>query len=436
MARIYMNDLAAMLIEKHGMARLEALRFLEAFVETIQEGIDRDRLVKLRGLGTFKLIDVEARKSISVNTGESLVIEGHPKLTFTPDATLKDLINKPFSAFETVILNDGVTFEELNEAAEEPYGAAGAEEAGVPDEAAEAVEEPAVEEPTVEEPVVEEPMVEEPVVEEPAVEEPVIEEPVVEEPVIEEPVVEEPVVEEPVVSSTNEDPIAEVSSVGTAAPDVHTEGEGAAAPETLVGNDATLDSSLPSPPVATRARWWLWLLCALAACGLTFYVGYLVGHRQTASQTSESVIADNNDAPADNSIAPADSIGVVSTDTPNDSVPTASEALPTAADAQNGESTASTTVAADSVADPLVYEAMDQRVRTGAYNIIGTAEIIKAKAGDTSRSIARRTLGQGMECYIEVYNGINGSTVLSEGQEVKLPKLRVKKAARSKFRRK
>ena len=94
-----------------------------------------------------------------------------------------------------------------------------------------------------------------------------------------------------------------------------------------------------------------------------------------------------------------------------------------------------TTPKADEAEDYLKYEAMDERVRRGAYNIIGTAEIIKAREGDTSQKIAHRTLGDGMECYIEVYNGIDGNTVLKEGQEIKMPKLRVKKSARHLFRR-
>ncbi len=200
MAKINTNDLAATLMEKHGLGRLEALRFLEAFVEVIREGVARDRQVKLKSLGTFKVVDVDTRESVNVNTGERVVIEGHPKLTFTPETALKELINKPFSAFETVILNEGVTFEEGEGEAEVPEAEApptAPEGASIVEAVEEVVEEPVVEEEPVaeEEPVVEEPVAEEePVVEEEAV---VEEEPVVEEPVAEEPAVEEPVQEEP-----------------------------------------------------------------------------------------------------------------------------------------------------------------------------------------------------------------------------------------------
>ena len=164
MAKINTNDLAATLMEKHGMGRLEALRFLEAFVEVIREGIARDRQVKMKSLGTFKVVDVDARESVNVNTGERLLIGSHAKLTFTPETTLKELINKPFSAFETVILNEGVTFEEAPLTDPEEGAPLAEPEEGAPlmppkgGASIVEAEEGAVEEPVVEEPVVEEPV--------------------------------------------------------------------------------------------------------------------------------------------------------------------------------------------------------------------------------------------------------------------------------------
>lgn len=108
MEKIYLDNLATELATKHGISQKQSKLFLKAFVETIQKGIADDGLVKVKGLGTFKLIGIDARESISVNTGERVMIEGHQKLSFIPDATMKELVNRPFSAFETVILNDGV----------------------------------------------------------------------------------------------------------------------------------------------------------------------------------------------------------------------------------------------------------------------------------------------------------------------------------------
>ena len=105
MGKIYNDELAAELAAKGNIGLKEAKLFLKDLVETIQKGIADDGLVKVKGLGTFKLVDIEARESISVNSGERVLIEGHQKLTFTPDAAMKELVNRPFSMFDTVILN-------------------------------------------------------------------------------------------------------------------------------------------------------------------------------------------------------------------------------------------------------------------------------------------------------------------------------------------
>lgn len=106
--KIYTDNLAGELAAKRDISQKQAKLLLRAFVETIQKGIADDGLAKVKGLGTFKLIDIEARESVSVNTGERVVIESHQKLAFTPDAAIKELVNRPFSAFDTVILNEGV----------------------------------------------------------------------------------------------------------------------------------------------------------------------------------------------------------------------------------------------------------------------------------------------------------------------------------------
>ena len=428
MAKIYMSDLAVELMALHGLTKREAQQFLSDFVEIIQEGVARDRMVKIRGLGTFKVIGVEARESVNVNTGERVTIDGHSKLTFSPDASLKELVNKPFSQFDTVVLNDGVTFDDLAEA--------------------DAIDEPSVEEPSVEEPSVDEVSVEEPSVDvvEPSVEEEVQpEEP--SEPEAVQP--EEPSVEaspEPQVAFLKsavqaEEIVSEPVAPETADTDVtpeaaDTDADGPVAP---VAADTDIDE-----PTPRHSRWWLWLLLALAACGLCFYAGYRLGMKQQPSVVwAEEVEKEPTVAQSDSSqtaksdttakAAVNDSVKAALADTSVVSTPVATA---TAGTPTSTVSTPAATTAADGEEDYKKYEAMDQRVRTGAYNIIGTAEVIKAKKGDNTRSIARRTIGQGMECYIEVYNGLTGETVLSEGQQVKIPKLRVKKAARSKFRKK
>ena len=115
MSKLNLYDLCGVLVSKNGLEDKEARRFVQAMFDIIQEGLDEDKIVKVKGLGTFKIIDVDARESINVNTGGRVLIEGHSKLTFTPDSVMKEIVNKPFSQFETVVLNDGVDFPETQE---------------------------------------------------------------------------------------------------------------------------------------------------------------------------------------------------------------------------------------------------------------------------------------------------------------------------------
>ena len=121
MGKVTIQEIASKLIAQNGLSKKEATLFINMMFETIREALERDKMVKVKGLGTFKIIDVESRESVNVNTGERVLIEGHNKITFTPDALMKELVNKPFSQFETVVLNEGVDFKETKEeeAAEE-----------------------------------------------------------------------------------------------------------------------------------------------------------------------------------------------------------------------------------------------------------------------------------------------------------------------------
>ena len=114
MGKISIQELANVLIERKKMNRRDASLFVSAMFDIIQQRLESEKLVKVKGLGTFKIIDVEDRESVNVNTGERVLIEGHGKITYIPDALLKELVNKPFSQFETVVLNDGVDFEDVD----------------------------------------------------------------------------------------------------------------------------------------------------------------------------------------------------------------------------------------------------------------------------------------------------------------------------------
>ncbi len=102
--RLNTQDLIDLLINRQGFEKKDAENFIKEFFLLIEEGLQKDKVVKIKGLGTFKLVDVESRESVNVNTGERFEIQEHTKISFTPEATLRDIINKPFAHFETVIL--------------------------------------------------------------------------------------------------------------------------------------------------------------------------------------------------------------------------------------------------------------------------------------------------------------------------------------------
>ena len=111
--RLNSQDLIDLLMNRRGLERKEAETFVKEFFTLIEEGLEKDKIVKIKGLGTFKLVDVESRGSVNVNTGERIEIQGHTKISFTPDTSLRDTINKPFAHFETVVLNEGIEFNDI-----------------------------------------------------------------------------------------------------------------------------------------------------------------------------------------------------------------------------------------------------------------------------------------------------------------------------------
>ena len=110
--RFITQDLVNLLINEHQVSKKKADAFVKEFFSLIEEVLEKEGYVKIKGLGTFKLISVESRESIDVNTGERIEIQGHTKVSFTPDTSLRDAINKPFSHFETVVLNENVVFDD------------------------------------------------------------------------------------------------------------------------------------------------------------------------------------------------------------------------------------------------------------------------------------------------------------------------------------
>ena len=392
MSKLNIYDLCSVLTSKNGLDDKESHRFIKAIFDVIQEGLDEDKIVKVKGLGTFKIIEVDDRESINVNTGERVLIEGHSKLTFTPDSVMKEIVNKPFSQFETVILNEGVDFPEP------------------------VVEEPAVEDIIADEPAEDKEIIVEPQIDNKVAEQSVEEEPVAEKTVAEEPVAEEPVAEEPVA----EEPVAEDSVVEFTDDNDNVQSGEENSVEESVFETSNNNSIL---------RWILSGVAVLLLILGAAYGGYLYGRYELSEEiaykqmkadlktaeitTKKAQVAIKKDSVAQE--VDATKIGAMSIDNEDESVNDEAKSV-------NDEAkTEATKTSSDK------YEAMDIRVRTGAYRIIGEDRAVKAKAGQTVEDIATKLLGPGMSCYVEVYNGLDGKATLKEGQTIKIPKLELKK---------
>ena len=387
------QEIAAVLQQKNGFDKREANSFVSTMFQIIQERLESDGIVKIKGLGTFKMIDVEARESVSVRTGERVVISGHAKVTFTPDATMKELVNRPFSQFETVVLNEGVEFSDLKEQVEDLDDdlRAEQEEDSVELETERFVEEPVdevvsqfVEQP-VEQPV--EQLVEESVEQE--TEQPV--EPESEQPV--EPETEQPI--EPEIEQPVEQPVEEEESQSV---------------EEFVFEEEESHS------------WGRWLLCALgvlALMALSAYGGYYYGthESQTVLAKVDTVVVHDTVA-----TAPVDTIAAVQQQAVEEPVsqPAEQPVEKPAAQLQVGPKKP-----AEEAVDK--YAQKDERVRLGAYRIVGLSHEVKVLAGQTFYSICKAHLGPDMECYVEVFNDLPRNPKIKEGQVIKIPKLQLKK---------
>ena len=389
MGKITIQEIAKILVEKNHIESQAASQFVNEMFAIILDRLSQGEAVKVKGLGTFKIIDVEARESVSVRTGERVVIDGHSKVTFTPDATMKELVNKPFSHFETVMLNEGVEFEDMKE----------------PEPPAPEQQEPVAEEPVAEEPVAEEPVVEESVAEEPVAEEPVAEEPVAEQPKpAEEPAVVQPPIMPAFHKQTHEEPKEEEME------------------------NKKKKSIWPSI---------LKCLLVLALMAASAYIGYYYGSNKPLPDVVPDTIvvrdtvdlqAVKKDAESKINSAKQEAEEKAKQEAAAKAKQEAEEkAKQQAAKAAKAKAKAEEKKAAQTAAIADKYAAKDARVRLGAYRIVGLDHEVKVQAGQTFYSICKANLGPDMECYVEVYNDLPSRPTLKEGQIIKIPKLELKK---------
>ena len=436
MSKVSITELASKLMEKHGLKRTEAELFIRQFVGVINDGLKNDKSVKVKGLGTFKVQAVSARKSVDVNTGEAIVIEGRDKISFTAEAVMRDLVNAPFAQFETVIVNDGVDFSEIdakheadNTEAKEPTPAV------EPTPAAEL--EPAVVEPT-------------PVAElEPAVVEPA--------PVAEpEPAVVEPTpVAEPEPTVVEAAPAAEPEPTVEPAPVVEPEPAVVEPAPVVEPTPAVEDSDSDTDELEAKSKSYkntiIVLASSLACVVILAVVGFVymfsqiekrdnrIAHleTQTATLADRMMKTHMSPAPAANQPAANDEADNIlaaneqkieaaqNADKENNLKTAEAKPEPKAATKPTAEAKAPAAKSAPSILSQSAYD-KDPRVRTGAYVITGIANTVTVKAGQTMSSLSKTYLGPGMECYLEAVNG--GNRELKAGEKIKIPALKTKKS--------
>ena len=364
------TDLASLLAEKHGISHKEAEMFVSLLFDIAKGALHAQKQVKIKGLGTFKLTSVSSRESIDVNTGQRILIEGRDKVSFTPDAAMKNLVNRPFAQFETVILKDDVDFTDIDKKYDEKV-----EEEALP------TEEPVQEAPVVEEtPIVEEPIQEEASAQEtPVVEEPVVEEPVVEEPIVEEPAQEETIVEEPPVAPMQaafvdvENNTQEDNVINEESEDYEDEMERKRSEE-LAKKLSRSNSIIIGLAVA------LVLLLAYGLYSINSLNKKMDDRDSKINQLTEEVT----------------------------------------------KSKKNEQVAKDELTKQIMLFNNDERVRRGNLKIVGIEKTVTAVAGQTLKSISRDNLGPNMEMYLEAVNP--GVRMVLIGQEIQIPKLEPKNA--------
>jgi nucleoid DNA-binding protein len=397
MGRLTIQEIAKVLVAKNGLEPSQANRFATELFAIIQERLEKNDLVKVKGLGTFKVITVDARESVSVRTGGRVMIEEHSKITFTPDATMKELVNKPFSQFETVVLNDNVEFDDLKE---QP---ADSEFEDIKDDLTEA--ELVQLEKDEEEPVVQQ---EEPVIQQ--------EEPVVQQ---QEPVVEEPLVE---VEQPKETPaVAPLIEVTEATHEEKPE-------ETPEETTDTLDNDVEEEKTNLLFKWVWMALGAICLVGISAAGGYYYGCQQTAlaALSDTVVIRDTVYVPESQ-----DTTSVIALEVPDQIAEAANVETPKAEEVKAEKPKPEVPKVEKPKAEPAPevdkYAEKDERVRLGAYRIVGLDHEVKVLQGQTFYSICRAHLGPDMECYIEVYNNLPRNPQIKAGQVIKIPKLQLKK---------
>lgn len=474
MSKNSLNGLADKLAEKSGLSQIEAELFIRKMFDVCHQGLAADKIVKMRWLGTFKVTSVKERESVDVNTGERIVIEGRDKISFTPDNILKEIVNRPFAQFETVIVNDGVDFESIDKKYEDSLE---------DEEQEESLEKPKpiieVVEPT-ETPLPD--VISEETTQAEAVSssEPttsgvidfldVPENPSEDSSVV---VIGEDSTIEPQTTVSQEVPTEEIPSsvsddIQADSREENSNAEIEAETDAEIGADAEIEAETDAEieaddEVEIRRRHFIIpkYVVIIASFTLLLLIGglgwFAFNYGQMAAQrdhlelqlaqykTDKNVVSKPANVKSQEQLlqekARQDSLRMAKA---NDAIKAAERAdsLKSAAvdkeisvknlktDEKSAELKKKS--ATDKKRDKAAEHAnvvsdkydSDPRVRTGAYRIVGVDQVVTVGEHQTMATLSKRYLGPGMECYIEA---LNGTSIIKSGQKIKIPKLELKK---------
>lgn len=384
MAKTALQLIADAVAKKHKITVKEAEKFVSAIFDVVNEGLKTDKLVKVKGLGTFKVQAVKPRESVNVNTGERVLIEGHEKVSFTPDATMKELVNKPFAQFETVVLNDGVDFADIESKSDDEEKAENTDEIVVSaEEIADSDEEKAETKEEITAEIIDEKPAEE--VPQPAVEIPMVAVEAKEE------ITEESEEEQKAVIKEKE-AVVEVKAEAVEEQ-----------PEQVAEVPKVNAFPIEKPK---KINWLLWSSVAFAVIAVMYFFGYKFG--------KDAALRDNKMAirtQAEDSLA--------------------EKTKTTAKQAATNTQKATAKAAQQATDEAEKYKKMssDKRIRYGAYDIVDIEKTVVLKKGQTMQSYSRRALGPDMVGYFQV---LNNATTMVAGDTMKVPKVELRPQYRTK----
>ena len=436
MSKFSLNTLGKLLADKSGLSQVEAELFIRKMFDVCNQGLDADKQVKIKWLGTFKVQATKDRESINVNTGERFTIEGRDKLTFTPDNILKEIVNKPFAQFETVVVNDGVDFDEIDE----KFGEEQTEDA--PEQVIDFLDEEKTATPNPEVVVIEsekEKEKEDELAKQIAIEQAKLErlkqaqleqERIQKEKQEQERLEQERLEQEKLELAQQQQALKAVVEPAVPASDESEEEESSNSHHIVIPRYLVVAVCLIVVALIGGMGWF------------AFNYGQMTAQRDhLAMQLNQYHQAPAKKVPAKPAAAPLsqeqklrqkameDSIRMAKTAEAVKLAENSDEESANAEKAKQAEAKAKAEAkdkAEEKAASKIASSQYDKdaRVRTGAYRIIGVAQAVTVGAGQTLEQISTRYLGSGMECYVEA---LNGTSTVKAGQKIKIPKLELKK---------